>query len=345
MKVTKHKTELPGKKEDVFFFLLEHDSGARARISNYGGIISSLEVRDRYGLFRDIVLGFDDIASYVDTKYRSAYPYFGTLIGRYANRIKNGRFTLNNSEYQLPTNLGNDTLHGGLEGFDSKIWSVLEYGTAPEPYIVLNYLSPAGEEGFPGTLSITLTYELNKNGLTWKLEAETGAPTIFNPAQHTYFNLEGGTGTIGTHHVKIYGNRYMEQDAAFNVTGKLLDAKNTPLDFSSTKQVNRDWDVAQGYDQTFIIDEYNGDLKLSAEAAPEDGSLLLQVYTTEPVVHFYTGRWIPEVIGKKGVAYGPYSGLCFETQHHPNAINLHGYPKTILEPGTLFKRTDRFLVI
>jgi aldose 1-epimerase len=342
MKVTKQKMELPGKDSGVSFFLLEHDSGASARISNFGAIIGSLFVRDRNGLFRDVVLGFNDLKEYTGTVYRGAYPYFGALIGRYANRIKNGHFQLNNREYQLPQNLGNDTLHGGMEGFDSKVWTVLDYGHQPEPYIVLSYLSADGEEGFPGNLSVTVTYELNKNGLSWKLEAHTDAPTIFNPAQHTYFNLDGGAGKIETHRVKIYGSQYMEQDEWLNATGRLLPVQNTPLDFTNLKTVNTNWNPEQGYDQSYIIDNYNGSLQLAAETTNADGSLCLQVYT-EPVVHFYTGRWIPAVKGKYNDLYGPYSGLCFETQHHPNAINLNGFPDTLLKPGEQFLRNDRFL--
>lgn len=188
MNIVKQPAILPGK-EHVAFYLLQHSSGASVRISNYGAIINSLNVHDRNGELRDIVLGFSELQEYTGKTYRSGYPYFGAILGRYANRIKNGRFTLEGKEYQLPVNLGNDTLHGGPEGFDSKVWTVLDMGEHPEPYIVLNYLSPDGDCGFPGNLSVTVIYELNENGLTWRLDAETDAPTIFNPAQHTYFNL------------------------------------------------------------------------------------------------------------------------------------------------------------
>ncbi|MBL7728402.1 MAG: galactose mutarotase, partial [Dinghuibacter sp.] len=190
MKITQQNTEQTVNGEEASFFLLEHDSGAAARITNYGAIIGSLLVRDQNGMFRDVVLGFNTINEYNGMEYREAYPYFGAIIGRYANRIKNGRFTLEGQTYQLPKNLGNDTLHGGQQGFDSKTWTVVEQGTAPEPYIVLRYVSPNGEEGFPGNVQVTVTYTLNKNGLTWQLEAETDATTIFNPAQHSYFNLD-----------------------------------------------------------------------------------------------------------------------------------------------------------
>lgn len=343
MNITQQPATIPGRKEDISFFLLEHESGATARITNYGAIISSLVVRDRNNQLRDIVLGFDTLQEYTGSVYRSAYPYFGAVIGRYANRIKNGQFSLNGKAYQLPVNLGNDTLHGGREGFDSKVWTVEGFSEYPEPQLVLSYLSPDGEEGFPGNIKVTVTYTLNENGLTWKLDAITDVPAIFNPAQHTYFNLNGGTGSIETHKVKLFSMQYMEQDEALNVTGTLLTTKNTRLDFSEPRLVNLNWNSEQGYDQSFIINAYNGSLQLCAEAWSTDESLCLQVFTTEPVVHFYTGRWIPEVPGKRGVSYGPYSGLCFETQHHPNAINLKGFPDTVLNPGELLSRTDRFV--
>lgn len=342
MNIREQNTEKRADGSTASFFLLEHDSGASVRISNYGAIVGSLFVRDRNGLYRDVVLGFDTIPEYDGAVYRSAYPYFGAIIGRYANRIKNGRFKLNGQPYQLPQNLGNDTLHGGRQGFDSKTWTVLEYGTAPEPYIILQYSSPNGEEGFPGNLEVTVAYTLNKNGLTWQLEAETDAPTIFNPAQHTYFNLDTVPGTIGEHQVKIYGSRYMEQDEALNATGNMLPVQDTPLNFTSLKKVNTHWNPEQGYDQSFVIDEYNGKLKLGAEALAADESLCLQVYTTEPVVHFYTGRWIPSLTGKNGEVYGAYSGLCFETQQYPNAINLKLPNNTILKPGEMFSRTEKW---
>lgn len=342
MKITQHKTDFPGK-ENIASYLLQHDSGASVTITNYGAIITSLLVRDRNNMFHDIVLGFDHLEEYTGKTYRSAYPYFGAVLGRYANRVKNGQFTLDGKKYQLPVNLGNDTLHGGPEGFDSKVWTVEDMGETPEPYIVLSYLSPDGECGFPGNLSVTVIYELNENGLTWRLNAESDAPTIFNPAQHTYFNLNGGKGTIDNHRVKLYADKWMEQDEAMNPTGKLLPVTGTPFDFTEKKPLNRHWNEAKGYDQSFIINEYDGSLKLCAEAENETASLGLQVFTTEPVVHLYTGRWIPGVTGKNGIAYGPSSGVCFETQHHPNAINLEGFPDTILRPGKRFTRTDRYL--
>lgn len=341
MKIIKQAIELPGK-ENVAFYLLQHDSGASVRISNYGAIINSFTVRDRNNVFRDIVLGFDDIQDYTGEKYRSAYPYFGAVLGRYSNRIRNGQFELDGKQYQLPVNLNNDTLHGGPEGFDSKVWTVEDMSEHPEPYIVLSYLSPDGECGFPGNLSVRVVYELNENGLTWRLTAETDAPTIFNPAQHTYFNLNGGKGKIDRHRVQLYADTYMEQDKTMNVTGKLLPVENTIFDFRRPKPLNRDWNEAQGYDQSFIITEYDGSLKLCAEAENENASLGLKVFTTEPVVHLYTGCWIPGVTGKNGTLYGSASGVCFETQHHPNAINLNGFPDTVLRPGEQFSRTDRY---
>lgn len=339
MKITKEPTQL----NDIAFYLLQHDSGASVRITNYGAIISSLVVRDRNGDLQDIVLGFDDVVSYTGKTYRSAYPYFGAILGRYSNRIRNGQFELDGKQYQLPVNLNNDTLHGGPEGFDSKVWTVEDMGETPEPYIVLSYLSPDGECGFPGSLSVTVIYELNENGLTWRLNAETDAPTIFNPAQHTYFNLNGGKDKIDRHRVQLYANTFMEQDETMNVTGKLLPVENTIFDFTKPKSLNCDWNEAQGYDQSFIINDYDGSLKLCAEAENEEASLGLKVFTTEPVVHLYTGRWIPELTGKNGMPYGYSSGVCFETQHHLNAINLNGFPDTVLRPGEQFSRTDCYV--
>jgi aldose 1-epimerase len=325
-------------------WMLQHNNGGSARITNFGAVIMSWKVM-KEDVVKDMVLGFDTVAEYKGAEYRKAYPYFGAIVGRYANRIKEGRFQLEGLHYQATPNLGNDALHGGKEGFDSKIWQVAETGENPEPFITLSYISPDGEEGFPGTLETRITYTLCENELRFSMEYHALETTIANMAQHTYFNLNGGSGNIAKHAVVLHASRYLGQDDTLNATGAVLPVTGTPLDFTRFKTVSAHWDETQGYDQSFVIDAADGQLRLCAECRPENGAFTLQVFTTEPIVHFYTGRWIPAVPGKEGHTYGAYSGLCFETQQHPNGINIPQFPHTILQAGEVYRRTDVYRVM
>lgn len=345
MQIDIQNTTLIQNEKQIFICTLQHSNGTVVKITNYGAIIMSFEIIKPDGLKQDTVLGFETVDQYWGADYKAAYPYFGAIIGRYANRIKNGKFTLNNNEYQLVKNLGEDNLHGGSNGFDSKVWAIVDSGALPQPFVKLQYISPHMEEGFPGEVTITVQYTLFENELEYEVSATTKEDTIINIAQHTYFNLNEEVKNIATHQVKLNATKYFEQDEALNATGNFIDIKNTSLDFTHLRPINANWDEANGYDQSFLISNHNNSMQLAAECYSENKKVKLEVYTTTPVVHLYTGRWIPKVTGKNEISYGPYSGLCFETQHHLNAINIPQFPSTILKPGEQYYQKNSYRVV
>jgi aldose 1-epimerase len=325
--------------EDIYLFSLHNSKGTKVRITNYGAIITSFSITVQDSKTNDIVLGFDKIEDYLSEKYLSDNPFFGAAVGRYGNRIKDSRFSIDDKEYMLQNNNNNDHLHGGNYGFDKKVWSVDSF---TEHSLILKYLSRDGEEGYPGNLDVTLRFELNdENELSYEYTATTDKPTAVNLTHHSYFNLDNGYGNIGNHYIKINASGILEQDSNFTVTGKLVLVENTPYDFRLFKQLNRDWNPATGYDQSFIIDKPDQHTP-AAEAYSNDSGIKLQVYTSEPVVHLYTGSSIPSIQGKKGNMYGPFSGFCLETQVHPNAVNIPHFPNTILRPGQIYRHKTTY---
>ncbi len=331
--------------EDIYLFTLRN-ANAEISIINYGAIITSFKVKQPGGNINDIVLGFDHPEDYLAEEYLAEYPYFGAAIGRYANRIKNGQFSIDEKFYPLAKNRGTDHLHGGRAGFDKKVWKCDHYSNNK---LVLKYRSKDGEEGYPGNLDITIRFELNNNELLYEFFANTDAPTTVNLTHHSYFNLNNGKGEIGDHTVKVNSSYILEQDDNLVVTGKKLAVQNTPYDFRIPKRINKEW-PAIGYDQTFVLDEnlpmdLSSGLSFAADAFSEKSNLKLEVYTSEPVVHFYTGKWIPVLKGKNGNQYGPFSGFCLETQKHPNAINISHFPNTILRPGETYHTKTMYRII
>ncbi len=334
--------------EDIYLFTLRNIKGTEVCITNYGAIITSLKLHQSPGKINDIVLGFDDPADYLTEEYLSNYPYFGAVIGRYANRIRRGEFSIDGSTYFLAKNKGLDHLHGGNVGFDRKIWTV---DSISENKLELGYLSRDHEEGYPGNLETKLSFKLSDhNDLIYEFKATSDQATPVNLTHHSYFNLKNGCGTIEHHIVRINGSIVLEQDDNFVVTGKEIPVAGTPFDFRKPKRINTDWNATDGYDQTFVLnrdarkDEESG-LLFAAEAFCEASKTTLQVYTSEPVVHFYTGRWIPPINGKGGHKYGPFSGLCFETHKHPNALNIPLFPNTILRPGETYHTKTLYRLI
>lgn len=323
--------------EDIYLFTLSNANGYSVGITNYGAIITSFMIAQD-GILNDIVLGFKNTKDYFLPEYLAGYPYFGAAIGRYANRIKNGEFSIDDTQYSVTKNKGNDHLHGGANGFDRKVWSFVSLDTDPNPNLVLQYHSPDGEEGYPGDLTVKLRFELNnKNELSYEFMAQCDKPTAVNLTHHSYFNLDIKKKTIDQHFARISSSNILEQDDNFVVTGKLLPVTCTPYDFSSFKQINEDWNSEDGYDQSFVVD-LPGDFLPVAEAYSQQSGIALQVFSSEPLVHFYTGKWIPRVDGKD--SYGPFSGFCFETQKHPNAVNIPHFPNTVLRPGeTYYSKT------
>ncbi len=329
--------------EDIYLFTLRNTAGTEVCITNYGAIITSFKVKMKDGFFNDIVLGFDNVEDYLSENYLKQYPYFGAACGRYANRIKNGRFSIDGKEYRVSQNMDSDILHGGYEGFDKKVWQVINFGNST---LDLKYLSKDGEEGFPGNLETTIRFTLNKNDeLAYEFSAITDKATAINLTHHGYFNLNNGEGSIEEHLVKIYASKILAQDAGLVCNGEFLPVSGTLYDFRNFKPINQDWNKANGFDQCFVIDNKNGDLSLVAETESLESGLALQILSTEPAVQFYTSQGLGKITGKNGKGYGPFSGLCLETHKHPNAINIPHFPNTVLRPGEKYYQKNVYKIV
>ena len=330
--------------ENVDLYTLRNTHGVEAKITNYGGILVSLKVPDRNGKFDDVVLGFNDLDAYL-----KGHPYFGALVGRYGNRIAKGRFTLNGVEYKLAVNNGENHLHGGIKGFDKAIWTGREMKTAAGPAVVLTYLSKDGEEGYPGNLQVRVVYTLTNNDeLKIDYSATTDKDTVINLTHHSYFNLAGeGNGDILNHRVTIVANRFVPTDAGSIPTGELRRVAGTPFDFLKPhaigERINQDDEqlkFGNGYDHTWVINGRAGMLRPAATAYEPTSGRVMQVWTTEPGVQFYTGNFLDGTLtGKSGKIYQRRFGFCFETQHFPDSPNHPTFPTTTLRKGATYKST------
>jgi aldose 1-epimerase len=330
--------------EEIDLYTLRNARGVEAKITNFGGILVSFKVPDRNGNFGDVVLGFNDLDNYLKPG-----PYFGALIGRYGNRIAKGRFTLNGVEYKLAVNNGENHLHGGVKGFDKVVWAGHEMKTKAGPAIVLTYLSKDGEEGYPGNLNVRVVYTLtNNNELRIDYSATTDKDTVINLTHHSYFNLAGeGNGDILNHVVTINANRFVPTDAGSIPTGALKQVAATPFDFrkgaSIGARINQDDEqlkFGNGYDHTWVINGRAGMLRPAATAYERTSGRLMQVWTTEPGMQFYTGNFLDGTLtGKSGKLYPRRSGFCFETQHYPDSPNQPSFPTTTLRKGATYKST------
>ena len=329
--------------QNVDLYTIRNARGFEAKITNYGGIVVSLRVPDRNGKFADVVLGFNDFDSYLKND-----PYLGAIIGRYGNRIAKGRFTLNGAEYKLAVNNGENHLHGGIKGFDKVVWTGVARSTKGGPEIVLTYLSKDGEEGYPGNLKVTVVYRLTNNDLRIDYTATTDKDTVTNLTHHSYFNLAGeGNGDILNHLVTINANRFIPTDAGSIPTGELRSVAGTPFDFLKATaigaRINDDEEqlkLGRGYDHTFVINGNPGRLRLAATAYEQTSGRVMQVWTTEPGVQFYTGNFLDGTLtGKSGKIYPRRSGFCLETQHYPDSPNQPSFPTTTLKKGATYKST------
>ena len=342
MAITRHfcYTDQDGK--DIYLFRLSHADGTEALISNYGAIITAFKVKAKNGKMQDIVLGFDNMEDYLQPLYLENYPWFGAAIGRYANRIGKAMFTLNDREYKLSRNRGENNLHGGHSGFDKKIWTIVSSGDDPCPFLVLEFLSPDGDEGFPGNLKTTLRYELRENELSFEFTATTDKATPVNLTHHGYFNLDNGEGTIHDHELRIPASQYLEQYPDLVVTGNSIPVAGSPHDFRNFKKIGDGLKEVPEFDQSFVVDaDHDGPV---AEVRSDRSGLLLQVFSNGSVVHFYSGKWIPPVKGKRDIVYRPFSAFCLETHNYPNAVNISSFPSDILQPGETFRHKTSYKV-
>ena len=326
----------------VTIYTLANRNRLEARITNYGGIIVSLRVPDRDGNLADIVLGFDSLAGYL----ANPDPYFGALIGRYANRIAQGRFHLDGVEYHLDQNNGPNSLHGGTRGFNKKVWTAREL---PDGGLELQYRSKDGEGGFPGNLIVIATYHLtDANELRIDYGATTDRNTVLNLTNHSYFNLRGaGSGDILGHLVTLHANRFTPVDPTLIPTGELRGVAGTPFDFRKAtaigariEQNDEQLKLAKGYDHNWALNEHGNRLGLAARVDESESGRVLEVLTTEPGIQFYTANFLDGTIrGKGGKVYARRSALCLETQHFPDSPNHQNFPSTILKRGERFKST------
>jgi aldose 1-epimerase len=304
---------------------------------NYGGIITSIKVPDREGHFSDVVLGFENPEYYIDD-----HPYFGALIGRYGNRIAKGKFTLHGKTYTLAVNNGPNHLHGGLKGFDKKFWNIEE--KSHNSYL-LSYLSVDGEEGYPGTLSVEVTYTLtDDNEIKIIYSATSDKPTHVNLTNHTYFNLTGDNKIpILDHEIMINADQFTVVDKDLTPTGQLRHVKGSEMDFTSPKKIGQDILKVKeggGYDHNFVLRDWNGKLKQAATLYEPVSGRFLEVLTTEPGLQFYSGNFLDgTLVGKDNDVYQKHDGLCLETQHYPDSPNHHDFPSTILKPGEVYSST------
>ncbi len=327
----------------VELYTLINRHGLAASIMTYGGILVSLRAPDRYGTLADITLGFDTLAPYL-----AGHPYFGALIGRYANRIARGTFQLHGVTYTLAINNGPNHLHGGVRGFDKVMWRAQAGEGTGEASVALRYVSPDGEEGYPGTLDATVVYTLtDQDELRLDYTATTDRDTIVNLTNHTYFNLAAGGDILG-HEVQLLASRFLPVDATLIPTGELRPVQGTPMDFTAPtaigahihaddEQLHR---TRGGYDHTWVLDAAGGALAHAARVYEPTSGRVLDVFTTQPGVQFYTGNFLDgSIIGRGGWAYAKHHGFCLETHHFPDSPNQPAFPSTVLSPGETYRQT------
>ncbi len=325
----------------IDLYTLSNSNGMQAGIINYGGAVVSLTAPDRSGKFADVVLGMEDLPGYFKQT-----AFFGALIGRYGNRIGHAQFTLDGKAYHLPKNDGENTLHGGPQGFDKRLWTAREAGGADGPGLELTYASKDGEEGFPGTLTAKVVYTLtNKNELRIEYTATTDKPTVVNLTNHSYFNLSGaGEGDILGHEVTIYADRFTPVDKGLIPTGELRPVKGTPFDFTKPtaigariSQKDEQLEFGKGYDHNWVLNKGNGGSTKAAEVHDPKSGRVMEVWTTEPGLQFYTGNFLDGTLHGKGGKVYPFRGaFCMETQHYPDSPNKPSFPTTTLKPGATY---------
>ena len=331
-----------GREADLY--TLTNSRGMRVRLTNYGAITVSVEVPDRDGKLADVTLGFDAFDDWLGNA-----SHFGATIGRYANRIANGRFTLDGKEYVLATNNGPNHIHGGVVGFDKVLWQGQPVRRPGAIGVQFTYLSKDGEEGYPGNLNVTAVYTLSeRNEYKAEFTATTDKPTIVNLANHTYWNLTGDpSGDVLGHVVMLTADRYTPVDEGLIPTGELAPVAGTPMDFTKPMTIgSRIAQVPGGYDHNYVLRNQGGQVALAARVEEPTTGRVMEIWTDQPGVQFYTGNFLNGAKGKGGVAYNRHAGFCLETQHYPDSPNRPQFPSVVLRPGQTYRHVmvHRFLV-
>jgi len=329
----------------IDIYTLTNEKGAEARIINYGAIVVSLNMPDRNNNFADIVTGFDSLSGYVNDN-----AFFGSIVGRYGNRIGKGKFKLDGKDYQVTVNSNGNHLHGGTFGFNKVIWNAEPVESKDGPALNLTYISPDAEEGYPGTVTLTVIYTLtNDNELKIEYEGKTDKPTILNPTHHSYFNLTGDLNkTILEHELNIDADSTTPVNNSLIPTGEITAVENTPMDFRKPILIglhindkNEQIEFGRGYDHNWILNNYNkGTVRKVASLYEPKSGRLMEVLTDQPGLQFYSGNFLNGTVkGKGGVVYQYRTSLCLETQHYPDSPNKPGFPSVVLRPGEVYHHT------
>jgi aldose 1-epimerase len=326
--------------KDVFLYTLTNAGGAQVKITNYGGTITSWTNPDRSGHVSSIIIGFDSLNSYLQKP-----PYFGALIGRYGNRIGKAAFTLDGKTYKLAANNGKNSLHGGLKGFDKVVWDA-KIPSDSVAALMLSYTSKDGEEGYPGTLQVTVKYSLSdEDELSIEYSAETDKATPVNLTNHSYFNLTGDvSNSILNHELMINAAGYTPVDSTLIPTGEIRKVKGTPFDFTKPKKIGAEIDAMKGgYDHNFVLDRRDSTLPLAAILSDSLSGRKIEVFTTEPGLQFYTGNFLDgKFFNHDGKPVNFRTALCMETQHFPDSPNKPSFPSTILKPGVHYHSLTKY---
>lgn len=325
-----------GQQADLF--TLTNDNQLAVKITNYGAIITSVEAPDKAGETANVVCGFDKLENYLSKEYLDNYPYLGAIIGRHGNRIANGKYSIDGVDYTGAVNNGPNHLHGGLEGFDKKLWAGETFQTDQEVGVKLSYTSVDGEEGYPGTLIVSCTYTLNNNNeLSIRYEAETDKKTIVNLTNHSYFNLTAGQEDIKGHELELTATHYTDSIDQIP-TGKIVPVAGTVFDFTTNKKLGKDIDsLPDGYDLNFVLNNETGELRFAGRLQEASSGRQIEVFTTQPGIQVYTGFWIPELTIDGQKRLGKYAGVALETQHYPDSPNHPEFPTTELAPGEKYQ--------
>lgn len=329
---------------EVNSYTLKNANGMEAKIIDYGATVVSLTAPDKNGKFADVVLGYDNVKGYVD-----GTTFFGAIVGRYGNRIAKGKFTLDGKEYKLATNNGENHLHGGVIGYNKVLWTAVPIDNPASPALKLTYVSKDGEEGYPGTVTLNVTYTLTSdNQLKIDYEGTTDKTTVLNPTHHSYFNLSGDFNkTILDHVVMIDADKTTPVDKGLIPTGVLADVANTPMDFRTPKAIGKDIEAndeqlkfAGGYDHNWVLNKHQEALpKIASVYEPVSGRFM-EVFSDQPGLQFYCGNFLDgTVAGKKGIKYQKRTGLCLEAQKFPDSPNKPQFPSATLKPGETYKQT------
>lgn len=329
---------------EVYEFTLQNPGGMRVKIINYGAIVMSIEVPDRNGKLGDVILGYDDLDGYINDN-----SYQGAIVGRYGNRIAKGKFTLEDIEHQVTVNDGENHLHGGRKGFFKSIWNSEPIQSETDPALKLTYLSPDGEEGYPGNVNIEVIYTITEeNALKIEYTGTTDKITILNPTHHSYFNLTADPNkTILDNELMINADKTTEVGAGLIPTGKLVDVENTPMDFRTPTKIGAriNADDAQlklgfGYDHNWVLNNFDKQIRKAVELYDSSTGRLMEIFTDQPGMQFYSGNFLDGTIkGKKGISYQYRTGLCLEAQLFPDSPNKPDFPSATLKPGEKYSQT------